>query len=272
LGRDAGVELPRLRQLAGLVAELANRPLAGGAAYVGRSAFAHKGGVHVSAVLKNARTYEHVEPERVGNERRVLVSDLSGRSNVLAKARERGIALDDEAARAVLQEVKTLEAQGYAFEGAEASFELLLLRARGRRAPAFQLIGYRVVDEKRAEGEPARSEATIHVEVAGQREHTAGDGHGAGPALDPALRQALERFYPALGEVRLIDYKVRVIPQGRGTASVVRVLVESADGRSTFTTVGVSEDILEASFRALTDSIEYKLMRDREACLVEPSS
>ncbi|HJZ88670.1 MAG TPA: citramalate synthase [Polyangia bacterium] len=266
LGRAPGVELLRLRELAALVAELANRPLASGAAYVGKSAFAHKGGVHVSAVVKDARTYEHVEPEVVGNQRRVLVSDLSGRANVMAKARECGIDLDEAAARAALGQLKALEAQGYQFEGAEASFELLLHKARGQHAPAFALIGYRVVDEKRALNEEPRSEATIQVEVAGEREHTAADGHGPVHALDRALRKALERFYPSLREVKLIDYKVRVIPAGLGTAAVVRVLVESTDGRGSFTTVGVSEDILEASFRALTDAIEYKLLRDRQAC------
>jgi 2-isopropylmalate synthase len=269
-GLSLGVDLSRLREVAALVAELANRPLLAGAAYVGSSAFAHKGGVHVSAVAKNPRTYEHVDPVVVGNARRVLVSDLSGRSNIVAKACERGIDLkaDDPAARAALERLKALEAQGYQFEGADASFELLLCKARGAHVPAFELVGYRVVDEKR-QGGGALSEATIQVAVGGEREHTAAEGHGPVNALDHALRKALERFYPALRELHLVDYKVRVIPQGRGTASVVRVLIESSDGRASWSTVGVSENILDASFVALTDSIEYKLMKDRERAAAE---
>ena len=270
-GLDCGVDLKHLRDVAALVAETANRPLASGAAYVGTSAFAHKGGVHVSAVEKDPRTYEHIDPAAVGNLRRVLVSDLSGRSNILAKAREVGIDLDpsDPVAKTALARIKELEAQGYQFEGAEASFELLLHKARGHHRPAFTLVGYRVVDEKR--GGRGITEATIQVEVEGEREHTAAEGHGPVNALDTALRKALGRFYPQLAELHLVDYKVRVLPQGKGTASVVRVMIESGDGKDTWSTVGVSENILDASFEALVDSIEYKLMKDGVACRGERS-
>jgi 2-isopropylmalate synthase len=272
-GLSLGMDLGTLRELAALVAELANRPLASSAAYVGKGAFAHKGGVHVSAVARDPRTYEHVDPALVGNVRRVLVSDLSGRSNIVAKARERGLDLDadDPAARAALARLKELEAQGYQFEGADASFELLLHQARGAHVPAFELRGYRIIDEKRTREGRSVSEATIQIEVRGEREHTAAEGDGPVNALDHALRKALERFYPTLGELHLVDYKVRVIPQGKGTASVVRVLVESSDGHSSWSTVGVSENILDASFKALVDSIEYKLMKDGLLCPPAPS-
>ncbi|MDF1553421.1 MAG: citramalate synthase [Deferrisomatales bacterium] len=258
--------LARLRSVARTVDELANLAHNKHQPYVGDSAFAHKGGVHVSAVRRNPLTYEHIEPHLVGNTQRVLISDLSGRANVLSKARELGVELDgaDELASEVVDQVKQLEAQGYLYEGAEASFEILLKKALGRHRTFFDLIGFRVIDEKRHENEEPIAEATIMLRADGEVEHTAAIGNGPVSALDHALRKALEKFYPAIRDVRLVDFKVRVLTSGGGTESRVRVLIESSDGVDTWGTVGVSENIIQASWRALVDSIEYKLMRDEE--------
>ena len=255
--------LKRLRELSRFVDELANLPHNKRQPYVGDSAFAHKGGLHVSAVKKNPRTYEHIVPDLVGNRQRVLVSELSGRGNILLKAKEFNIDLKkaEGVAASVLKELKELESQGYQYEGAEASFELLLKRALGQVRKYFDLIGFRVISEKRREGEDTISEATIMVAVGGVEEHTAATGRGPVHALDNALRKALEKFYPQLKEVRLLDYKVRVL-NGAGTASKVRVLIESGDAHNQWGTVGVSENILEASWQALVDSINYKLLKD----------
>lgn len=253
-------QLRKLRETARFVSEIANLALASSAAFVGDSAFAHKGGVHVSAVERNPLTYEHIKPETVGNRRRVLVSDLAGRANMLAKARELGLELKEE--QGVLDELKRLEHDGYEFEAAEASFELLVHRLRGTHQTYFELLGFRVIDEHRGALMPM-SEATIKVKVGDHVEHMAASGTGPVNALDHALRRALERFYPSLTEVRLIDYKVRVITGSlSGTASLVRVLVTSSDGRSQWGTVGVSTNIVEASWRALVDAVDYKLFRD----------
>ena len=252
--------LKKLRETARFVSEIANLSLDSRAAFVGDSAFAHKGGVHVSAVERNPETYEHVYPETVGNRRRVLVSDLSGRANLLAKARELGIQLDEE--DRVLAELKRLEHDGFEFEAAEASFELLVHKLRSAPEPYFELLGFRVIDEHRGALMPM-SEAPVKIKVGDREEHTASSGNGPVNALDHALRSALERFYPSLGEVRLIDYKVRVISGAlSGTASLVRVLITSTDGQTSWGTVGVSANIVEASWRALVDSVEYKLMKD----------
>jgi 2-isopropylmalate synthase len=252
--------LPRLRETARFVSEIANLALAPSAPFVGDSAFAHKGGVHVSAVEREPRTYEHVPPESVGNRRRVLVSDLSGRANLQAKARELGLDLPEE--QRVLEELKRLEHNGYEFEAAEASFELLVKRLDGTHRPFFELLGFRVIDEHRGSEMPL-SEATVRVRVGGHIEHTAASGTGPVNALDQALRRALEKFYPALAEVRLIDYKVRVRRGSlSGTASLVRVLITSGDGCTQWGTVGVSSNIVEASWRALVDAVEYKLLKD----------
>jgi len=259
--------LKKLRQVSHLVWELINRPPENHQPYVGVSAFAHKGGQHADAVTKNSRTYEHIDPALVGNRRRILVSDQAGKSTILYKAQEFGLKLDrsDPIVRAILDEVKKLEGQGYEFEGAEASFELLLEKAHGRRKRYFNFKGFRVTDEKRPVDKIAQAEATIMVEVEGQgTEHTAAVGNGPVNALDHALRKALERFYPRLKEVKLIDYKVRVLPAGQGTASQVRVLIESSDGEEHWGTVGVSDNIIEASWQALIDSVDYKLYKDEK--------
>jgi 2-isopropylmalate synthase len=233
---------------------------------VGNSAFAHKGGVHVSAVMKNAKTYEHIDPEWVGNRRRVLVSDLSGSSNVVYKAKEFHLDLNskDPKVTHILKELKELENKGFQFEGAEASFEILMKKALGKHRNFFRLIGFRVTDEKQADRAEPISVANIQIEVDGQTEHTAAEGQGPINALDNALRKALERFYPELRQVKLIDYKVRVLQSDQGTGSQVRVLIESSDGKNKWGTVGVSENIIQASWMALVDSIDYKLLKDFE--------
>ncbi|MCX8073415.1 MAG: citramalate synthase [Candidatus Binatia bacterium] len=261
-------QLRQLRELSHFVWELANIEPNKRQPYVGLSAFAHKGGVHVAAVQKNPRTYEHIDPALVGNRQRVLVSDLSGKGNIIYKAQEFGLDLESvkPSVRRVLQEVKELESRGFQFEGAEASFELLLQKGlNGRRTRHFRLIGFRVIDEKRTEDEPPLSEATIMIEGPdGEVEHTAAQGNGPVNALDNALRKALRKFYPQIDEVQLLDYKVRVLGGGEGTKATVRVLIESGDGKDRWGTVGVSHNVIEASWQALVDSIDYKLYKDRK--------
>ncbi len=258
-------QLRKLTEVSRFVAEIANLAHQHNMPYVGSSAFAHKGGVHIDAVLKNPLTYEHIKPEVVGNERRFLVSDLSGKSNILAKAREYGIKLDkdSEEAKMILQKLKELEKQGYQFEGAEASFELLIKRTLGMVKSYFTLEGFRVIVD--THNSALTSEATVKVRVDNRREHTAAEGNGPVNALDNALRKALEKFFPELSEMKLVDYKVRVLDTHRGTGAVVRVLIESTDGKESWSTIGVSENIIEASLIALKDSIEYKLQRSRNA-------
>jgi 2-isopropylmalate synthase len=253
-------QLKRLRETARFVSEIANLSLDSRAAFVGDSAFAHKGGVHVSAVERNPLTYEHIAPEMIGNRRRILVSDLAGRANLLAKARELRVELNDE--QRVLDELKRLEHNGYEFEAAEASFELLVSKVLGAHQPYFELLGFRVIDEHRGALMPM-SEATVKVNVGDRVEHTAASGNGPINALDNALRGALQTFYPSLAEMHLVDYKVRVITSNlSGSASLVRVLICSGDAGAQWGTVGVSANIVEASWRALVDSVEYKLARD----------
>jgi 2-isopropylmalate synthase len=257
-------QLKRLREVSHFFYELANIQPNKRQPYVGDSAFAHKGGLHVSGVLKNRETYEHIDPEFVGNRQRVLVSDLAGRSNVIYKGKEYGIDLKghDEAVQKILRRTKELEGQGYEFEAAEASFELLIQESLERKKKNFRLVGFRVIDEKRKEGDPPLSEATIMVEVDGEMEHAAAMGNGPVNALDQALRRALTKFYPALKDVELLDYKVRVLTSGEGTGASVRVLIESGDGKDHWGTVGVSHNVIEASWQALVDSIDYKLYKD----------
>ncbi len=258
--------LARLRETSRFVYEIANISERKHQPYVGRSAFAHKAGMHVSAVRRTSLTYEHIEPESVGNHRRVLVSDLSGRSNIVSKAEELGLDVrsDSPVVKDVLSRLKTLENEGFQYEGAEASFELLVQEALKKKKTCFNLLGFRVIDEKRPGDRIPRAEATIKLEVEGEVEHTAAEGTGPVNALDRALRKALERFYPGLRDVRLIDFKVRVLEGQEGTAAKVRVLVESGDGVDKWGTVGVSENVIEASWQALVDSLEYKLYKDRK--------
>ncbi|MGH7847861.1 MAG: citramalate synthase [Candidatus Binatia bacterium] len=260
----ASEQLKKLREVSHYFYELANISPSKHQPYVGDSAFAHKGGLHVAGIIKNRQTYEHIDPELVGNRQRVLVSDLAGRSNIVYKAREYGIDLknDDPAVPEILRRIKDLESQGYEFEAAEASFELLIQEALGRKKKNFQLVGFRVIDEKRQEKEPPISEATIMVQVDGVMEHAAAMGNGPVNALDRALRKALTKFYPDLQEVELLDYKVRVLSSGEGTGASVRVLIESGDKKDRWGTVGVSHNVIEASWQAVVDSIDYKLYKD----------
>lgn len=256
-------QLRHLTETSRFVYEIANLPAQKRQPYVGESAFAHKGGVHVHAVRKKAETYEHVPPEVIGNRRRILVSDAAGKGSLLEKAAEYGLDLDasDPRLQGILTTLKDLEGQGYQFEGAEGSFELLMRKALGHHRRFFDLIGFRVIVEKRREGEEPLCEATIMVRVGQEVEHTAAVGAGPVNALDHALRKALEGFYPQLTDVRLLDYKVRVLAAQAGTASRVRVLIESGDQTGKWGTVGVSSNIIEASWQALVDSIEFRLLR-----------
>ncbi len=235
--------------------------------FVGRSAFAHKGGVHVSAILRDSRTYEHIAPEAVGNVQRVLLSDMAGRSNILAMARRyyEGLDKNDPCVETLLTEVKEREALGYEYSVAEASFILLFFRTMGWSKRYFDLINFRVLDAKRG-GEEPFSEATVQIKVQGKNVHTAADGRGPVNALDNALRKALCDVYPHLNEMKLVDFKVRVLSgyarDTGGTASYVRVLIESSDKNEKWTTVGLSHNIIAASWQALVDSITYKLFKD----------
>jgi len=259
--------LIRLREVSHYVAEIANLVPSTHQPYVGDSAFAHKGGVHIDAVRKNPMTYEHVRPEVVGNRQRMLVSDHAGKSSLAGKAEEFHIKLrkDSPKTRELLATLKELENQGYQFEGAEGSFELLMRRVLGKHKSSFELLGFRVIVEKRQADEEPISEATVIVQVGQTVEHQVAVGTGPVDALDHALRKALEKFYPELREVKLLDYKVRVLAGNKGTASRVRVLIESGDQKEKWGTVGVSENIMEASWQALADSIEYKMLADERA-------
>ena len=261
LDRELNItDLSHLTPLSAFVAETANVIVEPRLPYVGRSAFAHKGGIHVSALMRDAKTYEHIDPTLVGNERRVLVSELAGTASILAKMKEFGIDTEKDSGRAILEKLKRMEAEGYQFEGADASFELLVRRLRNGIKPPFKLEGFRIFVDVTENN--ISSEASVKViDSKGALEHTAANGNGPVNALDRAVRKALERFYPELRDVRLADYKVRVIDGKDATAARVRVLIRSTDGVDSWTTVGVSTNIIEASLAALVDSMEYKLMK-----------
>jgi len=235
--------------------------------YVGESAFAHKGGLHVDALRKSKSSYEHIAPELVGNERRFLISELSGKSTVLAELEKAKIGEDKELARKILTRVQELENQGYQFEAANASFDLLVKKIMGTYKPSFELVKYHTIVEKRATGDMV-TEATVKlIRPDGVTEHVVGEGDGPVNALDAALRKSLENFYPGIKDIHLIDYKVRVVNPVAGTAARVRVIIESRDKSSIWGTVGCSENIIEASWQALVDSVEYKLQKDiRNSC------
>jgi len=256
-------QLAQLYAVAHYVASVANMPPPEHDAYVGRSAFSHKGGMHVDAMMKSPRTYEHIRPDQVGNERRFLVSDQAGRGAVILKAKALDLGLDKDSpqTKAIMERLKEMEHAGYQFEGAEASFELLVQKSVGRYQPRFDLEGFRVIVEKDRGGD-IRTEATIKLKVDGEEEHTAAVGDGPVHALDNALRKALERFYPQLSGIRLTDFKVRVVDApAQATAAAVRVMIESRSGADTWTTVGVHTNIIEASWRALVDGVEYGLLK-----------
>jgi 2-isopropylmalate synthase len=253
--------LARLTELSRYVYELANMNFRSNQPFVGASAFAHKGGMHVHAVSRLAASYEHVRPELVGNERRFLVSELSGRSNIMALAARHRLDHDRELMDRVLARVVALENQGYQFEAAQGSFDLLIRRCAGLHQPHFERLSYHVSIEADGQGR-VTTEATVKIRVQGELRHEVAEGDGPVNALDAALRKALNGFYPRLAEMQLVDYKVRVINSEAATAAMVRVVIESRDQEDTWGTVGVSENIIEASWMALVDSFEYKLFKD----------
>ncbi len=257
------LQIGELADLANYVDEIANVPPKTSAPYVGRSAFAHKAGLHVDAMRKNPETYEHLNPELVGNERRILVSELSGASTILEKAQKDNLDLrkDSPETKAILKQVAALEHEGYSFEGAEASFELLVKKAMGSYRRLFDLIGYRVIVEKRGGDREAITEATLKLRVGDEEILTVAEGDGPVNALDSALRKALTDHYPELADIRLTDFKVRVVNVKEGTAAKVRTIVDSADAGETWSTIGVSTNIIDASWHAVVDSIEYGLLR-----------
>ena len=255
--------LGRMTETARVISEICNIPLLSAMPYVGRSAFAHKGGMHVDGVQKNTAAFEHIAPQLVGNHRQILLSEVAGRAALAAKIQEiiPDLSKDSPQMAGLVDKLKELEFEGYQFEAATASFELVVLKELGRFTPFFAMELFRIIGEQDAADRHMAS-AMVKLRVGDRYEITADEGDGPVHALDRALRKALEVFYPSLAGVRLIDYKVRVMEAGKATASIVRVLIESSDGRNTWTTVGVSTDIINASIRALVDSMEYKLYRD----------
>ncbi|MEN9935709.1 MAG: hypothetical protein RLZZ387_2288 [Chloroflexota bacterium] len=260
-------QLRRLSEVAHFVAAVANLNPDTHAPFVGRSAFAHKGGIHVAAVAKVPESYQHIDPELVGNQMRVVVSELSGRGNVRMRAEELGLMLNGNE-RVVLQKIKDLESQGFQFEAAEGSFEMLVRRSAPDYQPPFELMDFTVIVEERGSN-PVMSQAMVKLRVGGEVMHTAAEGDGPVNALDRAIRKALLPHYPELAEVHLVDYKVRIVDEHLGTAAKPRVLLESARGEERWSTVGCSENIIEASWMALWDSLELPLLRAREAALAE---
>jgi len=270
----------RLKQLtntARYVSEIANVNMPVNQPYVGNAAFAHKGGIHVSAILRDSRTYEHIVPEWVGNKQRVLVSDLAGQSNIVSKAQDMGLDFDpaNEQSRKVIDKIKDLEHQGYTFEAADASLELLLREAGGEMKELFTFESFKMLVEKTA-GQPVVSEAFVKLNVAGNNVYTAAEGNGPVNALDNALRKALVQYFPAIKEMHLSDYKVRVLDEKDATAAKVRVLIESRDINNSWNTVGVSGNVIEASWEALVDSMRYALLgqalNERDAAQELPAS
>jgi 2-isopropylmalate synthase len=263
--------LAKLTEVSNYIAELANLASPGNLPYVGSSAFTHKAGLHVSGLMKWAGSYQHINPEMVGNRPRVVVSELSGRGNIVYKAKQLGVTLPakGEEARHLLEQIKLLESRGFQYEAADASFEMLLRRSQPRYKPPFELVDFMVVVERhrrlpsKIDGseQEVLAEATVKVKVAGKIMHTAAEGNGPVNALDQALRKGLTEFYPDIGTVELTDYKVRILEESFGTASLVRVLIESSDGQEQWRTVGSSTNIIEASWLALADSLEYFLFK-----------
>ena len=274
MGRECVSEknIKKLRNLSRYVSETANVVPLNSRPFVGKSAFAHKGGIHVSAIMKTPRAYEHMDPQQVGNKRRVLVSDLSGKSNVEYKAKELGVELGKNGfdSRKIASEVKQLEQEGYQFDSADGSFKILLEKFTDQFRPHFELESFRVTIEKDKD-QPCSAHATIKISVGDKNEITAGEGYGPVSALDNALRKALDKFYPDLDTMRLVDFKVRVIDGTRGTAAKVRVLIESRDQNQIWSTMGVSEDIIEASWQALADSFQFKLDNEEKSRIANPA-
>lgn len=268
MGREmnCAANLPKLRDLSLFVDEMANRAPDTKAPFVGASAFAHKGGVHANAASKVKRSYEHIEPERVGNRTRVLVSDMSGRSSVMMKAKEIGVDLDPNAPelKEFMRELKDLEFRGYEYEAADASFKLLLSRFLKGKTQDFDLIGYRVMVSHQTALERTVSEATVQLKIGNETHHTVAEAIGPVGALDHALRKAIAPAFPEIAEVELIDFKVRILETEHGSDAIIRVMIESTDGKEIWGTVGASDNIIEAAWEALVDSVEYKILLDSE--------
>jgi len=258
-------KLQKLTEVSHYVSEISNMRHRSNQPFAGESAFAHKGGVHINAMVKHRETYEHIKPGLVGNHSRFLVSELSGRTSILLKAKELELGLEKDAlhTKKILKLLQDLEHQGYQFEAAEGSFELLMKKAMRKYKKFFDLEGFRVIIEKTKSGK-VTSEAAIKLKVNKIEEHTAAEGDGPVNALDGALRKALMEFYPTLAKMHLTDFKVRVLDERAGTAAKVRVFIQSQDEKDSWGTVGVSENIIEASWQALVDSVEYKLLKDRK--------
>lgn len=255
-------QLRSLTAVARYISEIANVSMPINQPFVGTAAFAHKGGIHVSAIRKHPRTYEHIEPELVGNKQRVLVSELAGQSNVLFKVQELNldIPIDSEAARAAIQRIKALEHEGYQFEGADASLELLLREATGNLEEIFTVESFKIIVEHSSDRSGVVTEALVKLKIGEEIVFTVAEGNGPVNALDNALRKALEQYYPAIKDMHLADYKVRVIDEKNATAAKVRVLIESSDLTNSWSTVGVSPNVIEASWQALVDSMRYALI------------
>lgn len=272
--------LARLTEVSHFVNEIANLSPDTHLPYVGANAFTHKAGYHVSSIIKYEDSYHHVKPDLVGNRHEVLVSELSGKGNIRYKAKERGVApsLDGERAQKIVEQIKQLESQGFQYDGAEASFELLVHRSESGYRPPFELVDFMVVVEKRrrppttGNQEEMMAEATVKVRVGSEVMHTAAEGNGPVNALDQALRKALVSSYPALASIKLVDYKVRILEESAGTASQVRVLIESSDGEAEWRTVGSSTNIIEASWLALADSLEYHIFKQASKKVAKQAS
>lgn len=272
MGFDVGIaekELKNLVRASNFLDDLLNKERDKFAPYVGKYAFAHKGGLHVSAVAKNAKSYEHIEPEKVGNERQIMISDQAGRSNIISRLKEIGLDPDDKIKFSqiadLVNQVKELEAKGYAYDAADASFEILAKKSLSVVPNFFDLVGFRVLDERKFDSKGkvvTVAEATIKIKIGNKVTMSVAEGNGPVNALDKALRKALSRKYPNLKNVRLTDYKVRILTPSDGTQAITRVQIESTDGKTKWTTIGVSENIVDASFRALHDSITYQLMQE----------
>ena len=264
------LDVSKTTYISHFISEIMNLEPDNRAPFVGISSFAHKGGIHVSSVLKDSRMYEHIDPKLVGNLQRVVVSDLSGQSNIRYKAKEFGIELPEgkEFSKNFVSYLKNMEYDGYQFDGAEATFELLLRAELNDYNPFFK-VNYSKINVLKDEATLNYSEAVLKVEVDGEVEHTAADGIGPVNALDGAMRKALTRFFPVIEDIKLVDYKVRVLGDKDGTRAKVRVLIESSDGENTWSTVGVSENIIEASLMALSDSMNYKLFKSKEGEKIE---
>jgi len=266
--------IKRLSKVSHHISEIANMVPSDNQPFVGKNAFAHKGGIHVSAILKNSETYEHIRPEWVGNKQQVTVSDQSGVSNLIYKAEKFGIEIDkkDPRLKTLVTRIKDLENLGFSFEEGEASFELLLRRTLGLYERIFTLEGFQVVDEKMGHDEPVLAEATIKINIDGEIVHASAKGNGPVSALDNALRKSLEELFPEIKSIHLVDYKVRVLESANGTDSNVRVLIESTDGEDTWGTVGVSTNLIEASWNALIDSVEFKQLKIKNNSKLASSS